>query len=157
MPAFRFRLEKVLGLRLRAEKEAARKLGEQLFKRQACLKDLQGMAEQRRELLGRRDDLQSRRISPILLEQNRQQAIVLDKAIQAGQGRLADVDREVQAAQAELVARSRDRKLMEKLKERKRQEYDVEERRRERRESDALPRPAHGMTIAINSRDSDRR
>lgn len=156
MPRFRFRLEKILGLRERAEKEAARRLSELLNRRQACIREMERMGRERRRLIVRREELQHGKVQPASLQQNRYQIIVLDRAADFARERLAGLEAVLIAAREELTEKSRERKLIEKLQEKRRQEFELEERRRERREQDAQPRASRGMTIAMNPPDRTR-
>lgn len=156
MPRFRFRLEKILGLRERAEKEAARRLSEILNRRQACLREMERLGQERRRLIVRREGLQRGRVRTAELQQNRYQIIVLDRAAVFARDRLADLENQIDAARETLTEKSRERRLIEKLKEKRLQEFELEERRRERRELDALPRARRGMTIAMNPPDRNR-
>ena len=151
MAAFRFRLEKILRLRRRAEREASRELGRAVSTQAAQRRRLADMAASRAELLGRRDDLQRGRVEPLLLAQNRYQIIVLERAEARGRARLAELEGEVAAARERLVEKSRARKLLEKLEERKRREWETEQARRERRELDSRPLRDRGMPIAMKA------
>ncbi|MBN2169897.1 MAG: flagellar export protein FliJ [Candidatus Krumholzibacteriota bacterium] len=151
MAGFRFRLEKVLRLRRRAEREASRELGRAASARDAQKRRLAAMAEARAELLAHRDDLQRGHVQPALLTQNRYQIIVLERAEVRGRARLAELEREVAAARDRLVEKSRARKLLEKLEERRRREWTAEQARRERRELDSRPLRNRGMPIAMKA------
>ena len=149
MAVFKFRLEKILGLRVRAEEQAAQALGRLLSQRLAWLQDLVRMRADKGLLLEIRNELQRGRVEPERLAQNRYQVIVLERAITRLQAELQELDRRVASAQDELAERRRDRKLLDKLEERRRDEFDLEERRREQKESDELPRKHHGTEIAL--------
>ncbi len=150
--AFRFRLAKVLGLREHAEQDAARELARRQGLVNACRLELDRMARSREELLARRDSLQQGRVLPPLLGENRYQLIVLERATDLTERKLAGLEREAEAARRELMERSKERRLLEKLRDRRREEYELEERRRELREQDARPQPRHGMAIAMQKR-----
>lgn len=151
MAGFRFRLEKILRLRRRAEREASRELGRAQSAANAQRRRLAEMAAARADLLARRDDLQRGRVQPALLGQNRFQIIVLERAEARGRERLVALEREVAAARERLVERSRARKLLEKMEERRRREWEREQARRERREMDSRPLRDRGMPIAMRA------
>ena len=151
MAVFKFRLEKILGLKLRAEEKAAQALGKILSLRLAKLGDLERMGGDKRYLLEIRNELQCGRIEPARLAQNRYQIIVLERAIAQRRAELQELDGRISVAQAELAERSKDRKLFEKLEERKRSEFELEERRREQKELDDRPRGRHGTEIALKA------
>lgn len=157
MARFRFRLEKLLRLRERAEQDAALVLGRREGELALLRKERARGAELRRALMERRDRLQRGRVEPLRLGENRYQLLVLERADVLAQRRLEAQEAAVHEARAALRERSRERRLLEKLEERRRSEWELEEARRERRELDARPRPRHGMTIAMPSPIADRR
>ena len=157
MGRFRFRLQKVLHLRERAEQDAALELGRREGELLLVQQEMQQMAALRRRLLERRDALQQGRVEPPRLGENRYQIIVLERAGVLAQQRLRSREAAVREAREQLLLRSRERRLLEKLAERRRAEWEQEELRRERREADARPLPRRGMTIAMPSPIADRR
>lgn len=150
MTGFRFRMAKILRLRERAEQEAALELGRRQGLLDLCRKTLADMARSRADLLARRDDLQRGRMLPTLLAENRYQLIVLERATHAKEREYRVLEREVEAARLVLLERSRDRRLLEKLEERKREEFDLAELRREQRRLDESPPRKRGMAIAMS-------
>jgi flagellar FliJ protein len=156
MPRFRFRLEKVLGLRARAERDAARDLAVLLSRREHCRRRLGELDRERHGLLLRRARLQQGRVEPAQLGQNHYQLVVLARAIEAWRGRAASMEEEIRGARERLREKRREKKLLEKLKEKRRASFEEEERRRERRELDAMPAGTRGMAIAMSQRTPDR-
>ena len=120
--AFRFRLAKVLGLRERAEEDAARELARRQSLVNACNNELAAMARSREELLARRDSLQVGRVLPPLLGENRYQLIVLERATALAERRLKGLERDAEVARMALLERSKERRLLEKLRDRRREE-----------------------------------
>ncbi len=157
MAVFRFRMEKILRLRERAEQDAALELARRQGRADACRQALARMAQSRADLFRRRDDLQQGRMLPRLLGENRYQLIVLERAAAAKEHQLLGLEREVEEARQALLLRSRDRRLLEKLGERKKEEFDLEESRRERRQLDERPAARRGTAIAMNGRERHRR
>ncbi len=151
MAAFKFRLAKIRDLKQRAEEEAAQALGKLLSQRLIDLKRLSGMNRDKRMLLELRDELQMGKVEPARLSQNRYQVGVLENAIVSSQAQLQELDRRISQAQAVLQERSRERKLFDKLEEKRREEHALEERRREQKEMDDLPRKLHGTVIAMET------
>ena len=151
MGAFRFRLQKIKELRVRAEEDAARELGRRLSLRLAKMQELARMSADKRNLLEIRNELQRGRVEPPRLAQNRYQIIVLEKATTQRQAELQILDAEVADAQAQLAERSRDRKLMDRLEERRREEHELEQRRLAQRELDEIPNAGHGTGIAMSA------
>ncbi len=149
MAVFRFRMARILRLRERAEQEAALEMGRRQGRLDLCRQSLKEMAQTRADLLARRDDLQRGRMLPTLLGENRYQLIVLERATHFKERECRGLEREVEEARQTLVARSRDRRLLEKLAERQRAEFELSEMRRERRQLDERPQSRHGMAIAI--------
>ncbi len=149
MATFRFRMAKILRLRERAEQEAALEMGRRQGKLDLCRQSLMDMAQSRTDLLTRRDDLQRGRMLPSLLGENRYQLIVLERAAHHKERECRGLERAVEDARQTLLNRSRDRRLLEKLAERQREEFDLTEARRERRQQDERPQRRHGMAIAI--------
>jgi len=147
MAVFRFRLDKVLRLRLRAEQESARELGRLLSLQSLIEARIAKMQEGRVDLLERRNELQRGQMEVSRLDQNRYQIMVLDRSLMIAAGQLEDMARQVSAARAHLLERSRDRKLLDKLKERRREEHDEMERRRELREMDERPPPRRDSSL----------
>ena len=156
MARFRFRLEKVLDLRARAEKEAARRLGALLAQRDLCAREVARLDQDRRSLLARRGQLQQGRILPANLNQNRYQLLALERAAVTARARLGACERELGAARALLAEKRRQRRLVEKLKEHRRLSWETEEKRREQRALDDRPQTEGGMTIAWQAPDPDR-
>ena len=157
MTGFQFRLAKILKLRVRREREAAREFARRQGLVEKCRRELDGTRQSRAELLQRRDSLQCGRVRPTALGENRYQIIVLERAETFCAQRLLQLERESESARRELIERSKERRLLEKLKERRRTEYEVEEARRERRELDARPLPRHGMAIAMRALNAGKR
>lgn len=148
MAAFRFRLAKLLGLREQAERDAAIEFARRDGLVRACAAELAELRTSRQELLRKRDGLQQGRLRPASLGENRFQLIVLERAEFSGRSRLETLRREAEAARLELLERSKARRLLEKLSERRRADHEQAEARRERREDDARPAPQRGTWIA---------
>jgi flagellar protein FliJ len=150
MAVFRFRMAKILRLRERAEQAAALEMARRQGRVDLCRQALANMARSRADLLARRDDLQRGRMLPSLLAENRYQLIVLERATVTRERECRNLEREVEEARLTLIARSRDRRLLEKLAERQREEFDLAELRRETRQLDESPQRSRGMAIAIS-------
>ncbi len=157
MAPFRFRLETLLRLRVRAEQEAARAAArcEQLLRQ--ALGERDALLAARHQLLLYRDGLQLHRVEPARLRENHYQIVAVERALPGADRRLAGRQRELQAARSELTERSRDRKLLEKLAERQLAEQRALEAGRERRLQDERPLPRHGMAIALRALSADGR
>ena len=134
-PRFRFRLDPVLGLRERTERERAsehaRVLAEQLTE------------EQRRDsLIARRDDLRMQ----LMRDHNRWDAdtlrmtyahlAYLDRAIVEAHERVAAAAARTEEARLRLVAAAKDRKVLETLKDRRKEAFLEEVALYEQRELD---------------------
>ncbi|MBM4117011.1 hypothetical protein FJ251_04595 [bacterium] len=154
---FRFRLEKLLRLRLRAEQDAAREVARREGPLREAQRDLAALKEARHHLLLRRDALQRERVEPARLEENRYQIIAVERGLPRAERRLAERERELLAARELLTQRSRARKLLEKLAERQAAEFVAAAAQRERRELDARPQARHGMAIALRALTADER
>jgi flagellar FliJ protein len=157
MARFRFRLETVLRLRLRAEQEAARAAARCEGLLLAAERERETLLAARHQLLLHRDGLQRHRVEPARLRENHYQIVAVERALPGADRRLALRLRELQVARAALTERSRDRKLLEKLAERQLAEQRALEAGRERRELDERPLPRHGMAIALRPLSADGR
>jgi flagellar export protein FliJ len=137
MTAFRFRLDPVLAHRERTERERAgeyaRMLADQLAAERA-----------RDELAARRDALrQDLAEHHNQLDGNRLRATYthleyLDRAIRASDERVAACAAETARSQTRLIAAARDRKVLETLKERRREAFDHDAALAQQRELDDL-------------------
>jgi flagellar export protein FliJ len=137
MTTFRFRLDPVLGHRERAEREAAgahaKMLADQL------------VAERMRdELVNRRDQMRDELIARHArfdgdhLRATYAHLGYLDRAIRAAQERVDACVAETARAHRKLVETARDRKVLETLKARRRETFDLERAQAEQRELDDL-------------------
>lgn len=135
MARFRFRLDPVLGVRERAERERA---GEHARKLAAQLQE-----EQRRDdLITRRDALRDQ----LMRDHNRWDAdtlrmtyahlAYLDRVIVEAYDRVAAAALETDAARERLVAAAKERKVLETLKERRKEAFMLEAALVEQRELD---------------------
>ena len=135
MARFRFRLDPVLGLRERTERERA---GEHARVLAAQLAE-----EQRRdELIARRDDLREQ----LMRDHNRWDAdtlrmtyahlAYLDRVIVEAHERVDAAKLKTEAARLRLVAAAKDRKVLETLKERRKEAFTLEAALAEQRELD---------------------
>lgn len=156
-PGFRFRLEKLLRLRLRAEQDAAREVARREGLLREAQRDLAAVREARHQLLLRRDALQRARVETARLEENRYQIMAAERGLPLAERRLAERARDLQVARELLTQRSRARKLLEKLAERQAEEFAAAAAQRERRELDARPQARHGMAIALRALTADKR
>lgn len=154
---FRFRLEKLLRLRLRAEQDAAREVARRELPLREAQRDLAALQTARHQLLLRRDALQRDRVDPRRLEENRYQILAVERGLPRAERRVAERAGELQVARELLTQRSRARKLLEKLAERQAEEFVVAAAQRERRELDARPQIRHGMAIALRALTADKR
>lgn len=154
---FRFRLEKLLRLRLRAEQDAAREVARRELPLREAERDLVALRDGRHQLLLRRDALQRDRVDPRQLEENRYQILAVERGLPRAERRVAERAAELREARELLTRRSRARKLLEKLAERQALDFVAAAAQRERREQDARPQARHGMAIALRALNADER
>lgn len=142
---FRFRLEKVLTHRRRVEDEAKRAYFEAKAKTEAALTELEGLYRQiddararGHELMtGGAQDIPPRFAAPIL--QHTDLFIGGQKIrIETQRKKIRDLKGEEERLQDLLAEAARERKAMEKLREKHREEFVAEQDRREREEADDL-------------------
>jgi flagellar export protein FliJ len=134
---FRFRLDPVLGHRERLERERAGEHAKALA--------VQLAAEQARdELLARRDAARDR-----LLREHRTLDVIelratyvhleyVDRAIVTAGQRITAAEAETEQARQRLIVAARDRKVLETLKDRRREAFDLDEALAVQRETDDL-------------------
>ena len=142
---FRFRLEKVLAHRRRVEDEAKRVYFEAKIKTETALKELEGLYQQIDDARARGHELVTgeaqtvspRYATPIL--QHTDLFIGGQKIrIENQRKKIRDLKGEEERLQDLLAEAARERKAMEKLREKHREEFLAEQNRREREEADDL-------------------
>jgi len=148
MPRFEFRLERIRELRKREEESCGRELAILLGRRSELQARVEALVRQKLELSGRRAELQRNAIDIAAVAENRLQIDATSRGEAILRGRLPDLDREIAAKRRELLDRSRKRKALDKLRERRWEEFRLDENRRELKEADDRPRRPRGMGIA---------
>lgn len=137
MTKFRFRLDPVLGHRERAEREAAGVHAKMLADQLAA-------ERMRDDLVDRRDGMRGELIERHMrfdadhLRATYAHLDYLDRAIRAADERVAACVAETARAHTKLVEAARERKVLETLKERRREAFDLEVAQAEQRELDDL-------------------
>ncbi|MDP6418803.1 MAG: hypothetical protein QGG80_05000 [Candidatus Krumholzibacteria bacterium] len=148
MKKFRFRLEKLLNIRRQAEEDLARKLSSLGAEKRNILRELGEMGRERQGLVQTRSGLQKGELTLPLVEMNRYQIQVLERASERRLARLDEVESEIRRTREVFLERSRERKAVDKLREKRHREYLQQERQMERKELDDQPWRGSGTGIA---------
>ena len=139
MKKFKFKLQRLLDLREAREKEVknelAKILGLQNLEREKQMK-LKAGIEENKELFHDKFAKKKYDVNELLMFEK--YVDVSLRAIDAAQNRIDELEPEAQKIREKLVEVSRDRKVVEKLKERQKNEYDIELNREINRENDDL-------------------
>lgn len=146
MSAFRFRLDRVLRLRERAEREQARALGEALREEAAREAEARAAAERlarAAEQIGAADghELPAGALANLRLARG-----AAEEQVDAARERVDEAGRQVDEERERWHEKRRDVRTLEKLREHRHEEWKLDETRREQKQSDdqTSSRPRRG-------------
>jgi len=149
---FQFRLQTVLRVRELREREAKRKVG---AKRAEIARLDQLSRETADEILRRQDVLRQRQreqvLAPQALIRERAWIAYLRRTVVERQALRAGLVKELETLQEELRQARKQRRIIEKLRERRWEEYTRDRKRREQAESDELARQLHVFNRAAEA------
>jgi len=147
MKRFRFRLETVLRLREQVEQQRKRELGEVLAVRQQHVDEkarLEGqLADHKAQIRALADGAPGKKLDMNALIDHRQYATAVDFQIRRTRQAIGVIEEEVARRREALAEAARERKGIEKLRERQLQAYREAEQRQQQKELDEIGLVGH--------------
>ena len=139
MRRFHFRLEKLLGIRRHKEEKLEIELGKAVSRCISIQQDIDKRTAERSRIMGNTgsDNIQDELVKGAYIYRMEREAERLT-------GDLAEAEKEKEKAKEKFLAASRDRKVLDKLKERKRSEFNKEQSAEEIKTSDDMVSANYG-------------
>ena len=138
MAKFIFSMESLLSLKSRMEEQKKQEFGEAMNRLEHEKNVLNSLHSEKEFIMIRLRESVSNRINPIDFQNLTNYVEVVKKKIIAQMGVIIEAEKFVEKKRLDLVAATKERKMLDKIKEKKREEYIEEEKKQEQKINDEI-------------------
>ena len=138
MAKFIFSMQSLLSLKSRMEEQKKQEFGEAINKLEQEKSFLEGLNMEKEHTLLKLRESVNGKISPTDFKNFNNYVEVLKKRIVAQMGVIIETEKYVEKKRLELVEATKERKMLDKLKEKKHEEYIEEEKKQEQKINDEI-------------------